>query len=353
MNRPQPDFVGGENIRFGLQASYEIDLWGRIRSTIKAEQFRAEANFTDYHAAAISLSSEIALTWYQLMAWENQLDLVNEQIATNEKILMAMRARFGTGQIRGVDILRQRQLLESTREQKVFAESNVEVLEHQLAVLLGRQPQIDFQYDIQPLPELPPIPATGIPTELIQRRPDVQSSYNQLMAADKDLAAAISNQYPRLSISASVFLRANSAESLFNEWARSLAGNILAPVFYGGRLRAEVDRTEAVKDQRLYEYGQTVLVAFREIEDALILEIKQEERIEVMQKQLDLVGQTYRQLQIEYFNGLSDYLDVLAALNQEQQIRRNLIAANMTKLEYRIALYRALAGGFVTDRETG
>ena len=350
-NYPQPDFVGGENLRFGLSSSYELDLWGRIRSRIEAEEFRAEATFFDYQAAAVSLSAEITRNWYQLMAAWQQLEIVEEQLETNEKILRLLRARFGSGQIRGVDILRQEQLLAGSMEQRILLEARIQVLENQLAVLLGFPPQEELEYLPDTLPVLPPLPETGIPAKLVQRRPDVKRAFFQLKAADREVAAAISNQYPRFTISGSVSVRANNAEELFQDWAYSLAGNLLAPLFYGGRLSAEVDRTRAVKEQFLYEYAQRVLIAFQEVEDALILERKQAERIAVLEEQLSLAERAYEQLRVEYFNGLRDYLEILTALNQEQQLRQNLLTAKLNLLEYRISLYRALAGSFETERE--
>lgn len=340
-----------ENLQLGLASSYEIDLWGRINAGIDAEEFRAEATFSDYQTAALSISAEIVTTWYQLMEALNQLELAERQIETNEKVLKLIKARWGSGQIRSVDILRQSQLLESTRALKINVESRIEVLEHQLAVLLGRPPQerIDYAYD--KLPELSPLPKTGIPVELVNRRPDVKSAYYLLMAADRDLAAAISSQYPRLSFSASVTTNANSANNLFENWVYSFAGNLLAPIFYGGELSAEVDRSEAFKKQRLYEYGQVVLVAFRDVENALVREKKQVELIENLQQQLALSEKSYEQLRIEYFNGVSNYLDVLTALDELQQLRRSLISAKLILIEYRISLYRSLAGGFETERE--
>lgn len=351
LNHPQPDFVGGENLRFGLSSVYELDLWGRIRSRVEAERYRAEASFFDYQAAGISLSAEVARSWYQLMAAWQQLQIIEEQIATNEKILRLIRARFGSGQIRGVDILRQKRLLESTREQKIVAEARIRTLENQLAVLTGRLPQEEVAYTPLSLPELPPLPQTGVPAALVRRRPDVQVAFLLLQAADQEVASAISSQYPRFTISGSVSVRANTVEALFQDWAYSLIGNLTAPLFYGGRLRAEVDRTEAVKQQRLFEWGQTVLVAFQEVEDALILERKQQEAIAVLEEQLLLAEQVYLQLRVEYFNGMADYLDVLIALDQEQQLRRNLVSAKLNLLEYRIALYRALAGGLEEETE--
>ena len=349
---PQPDFVGGENVRIGLTAQYEIDLWGRINSRVEAERFRAEAARTDYQTSAISLSSEIVLTWYRLAEARSQLALADRQIETNQQILDLLEARFGSGQIRSADILRQRQLLEATRNQRIGLESDVEVIAHQLAVLMGRAPQ-DTE-DLLPgvLPDLPPLPETGLPIELIRRRPDVQRAFLLLQAADRDLASAISSQYPRLTISANASLRSNNFDNLFRDFAYSFAGSLFAPIFLGGQLSAEVDRNEAVRQQRLYEYGQAILTAFREVEDALIREQKQRESIESIERQLGFADQTYQQLRVEYLNGISNYLDVLTALDQQQQLGRTLLSARLGLLEFRISLYRSLAGGFDTGRET-
>ena len=137
----QSVFQGAENIQLGLSSVYEVDLWGRIRSRIEAEQYRAEATFADYQTAAISISAEIVRTWYQLAEAQNQLELIEGQIETNVEMLELLENRFEAGQIRSVDILRQRQLVEATREQRSYAVSRIQVLEHQSAVLLGRPPQ--------------------------------------------------------------------------------------------------------------------------------------------------------------------------------------------------------------------
>lgn len=341
-----------DQFQLGLTAEYELDLWGRIRSAARAEQYRAAASYADYQTAALSLSAEIARTWYQLIEARDQLQLINQQIRTNQKMLQSLENRLGTGQVQSVDILRQRQLVASTRQQKSYAESNIQVLEHRLAVLLGRTPEGSIPPVAgRSLPDLPPLPQTGVPVELIRRRPDVRSAFNRLQAADSDLASAISSQYPRLTLTASATSAASNVENLFRDWALSVAGNLLAPIFYGGELSAEVNRMEAVQKQRLYEYGQTVLTAFREVEDALIREKKQAESIASHRRQIDLARQAYQQLRFQYFNGTSNYLDVLTALDEVQQLRRDLFSARMTLIEYRIALYRALAGAFTTDRE--
>lgn len=353
IRRPEEEFASNENMRAGLSASYEVDLWGRIRSGIQAEEFRARATFYDYQTAAMSLSAEIAITWYRLVSARKQLTLINEQIEINQDIVRLIRARFTSGQIRAVDILRQEQLLESTRNQRILYETDVVLLQNQLAVLLGKAPQNYTSLAGEELPEIPPLPSTGLPLELIRRRPDVRVAYNLVLAADRDMAQAIANKFPRLSLNLEAQVGSGNYTNLFQNWVYTLAGELVTPLLYGGRLRAEVDRTEAVKNQTLYQYGQTTLNAFREVEDALVRERNQEERLIVLRRQLDLAQKTNRQLRLEFLNGLTEYLDVLLSLDQEQQLQRDIIDAQQELMENRIALYRALAGDFETELTEG
>lgn len=336
--------VDRDELTLGLTAEYELDLWGRIQSRVEAERFRSRATLQDLRAASISLSAEVARTWYALAEQRQQRKLLDRQIRTNRRILNLIRSRFANGQAGSADVLRQEQLLESTREQKRAVESQVGVLEHQLAVLVGRTPQEGIQRRPRAFPELPPLPETGVPVELIQRRPDVRAAFQRLRAADRDLAASISNQYPRLTLTASLSSSENDVEALFDHWARSFAANLTQPLIDGGQRAAEVDRTRAVKQQRLHEYGQSVLTALQDVEDALVQEQKQKERIRSLQDQVGLARRTTERLQHRYFNGAVDYIEVLNALNDQQQLRRDLLSARRLLIERRIALYRALAG---------
>src|SRR5690606_30871704 len=153
---------------------------------------------------AISLAAEIALTYFRLKGIREQLTLIDEQLGTNEQVLALIRARFASGQVRGVDILRQQQLIANTREQKIGLEMQLEMLKNQLAICVGSSPGVDSRNAVQvsdSLPALHPWPATGIRMQLINRRPDSLSAYDRLQAADRDLASAISNKYPRVEIS--------------------------------------------------------------------------------------------------------------------------------------------------------
>jgi len=342
---PEPDFVGGELFQFGFRASYEIDLFGRIRAAVEAEEMRANATIYEYRAGMNSLSADIGFTYFSWKAALQRKKLLESQFSNNKKVLDLLRARFGSGQVLSVDILRQQQLVQSTELLLLQAKTTLATVENQLNVLIGKVPQNQLTLSNKSFSKLPPLPNSGIPAELIQRRPDVQASFSRLKAADRDLASAISNRYPRLSINANFQARANNFSQLFEGWAYSFAGNLVGPIFYGGRLKAEADRTEAVKNQLLNDYYQVVLQSFQEVEDALIREENQRESLKILKEQLELAKQTTKQIQRQYLNGMGSYLDVLAAINQKQNIELSLITTRRDLFQNRIGLYRALAGG--------
>ena len=354
---PDIDGVTGSGITFGpgedsqgidlsLEASYQVDLWGQIGSRVQAQRFSAAATCEDYHALAITLSADIARTWFALIEAHAQAKLLREQILSNETGLILQESRFALGFIRSADVLRQRQLLESTLEQAVVVKSQIEVLEHQLAVLMGGMPQT-AKYDVgSVLPQLPSLPDAGLPMELIQRRPDVRASFLALKAADRDVASAITAQFPRLNLSASLANAAESPETLFKDWFLSIGGQLIAPLFDGGQRRAEVDRTSAVACQLFNEYGQVILNAFQEVEDALAQERFQMQRIEHIKEQVKLSGQASDQLWEQYQIGDAEYLDVLSAIQAQQRLQRQMLSAQLELILIRINLYVALAGGF-------
>jgi len=331
----------------GLEADYEVDLWGRINSLVAAEQYRAQATEADFQTAAITISAEMTTIWFRLLEANQQLVLINSQIATNQQVVDLLKARLGIGLVSSADVLRQQQLIETTKAEKLNVETDIALLQQQLAVLEGRPPQhvIDLKLNGLELPALPPIPQVGLPADLVRQRPDVQSAFFLLRAADSELAAAVRDQYPNLTLTGSINTAARSASTLFIDWVSSLAASLIAPLYDGGGRQAQVDRATALKQEQLNSYAQTVLQAFLEVEDALLRERKQRERIANIEERLDLAMQTRQQLQLEYFNGVSAYISVLTALTDEQRLQRDLLVARRNLLEYRISLYRALAGG--------
>ncbi|MGP1272931.1 MAG: efflux transporter outer membrane subunit [Phycisphaerales bacterium] len=339
-------------VGLGLEASYEVDLWGRIRKTVEAERLRADATALDYRAAAISLSAETAIAWLELIEARHQLTLISSQIETNETVLEVLELRFAVGQSGAADVLRQRQLVEATREQAVTVLTRIDLLEHRLAVLEGRPPQdTGIGGDTPSLPSLGLMPAVGLPADLLLRRPDVRSVLLRIEAADRDVAAAVRDQYPRIDLLAAAATVAENPGGLFDAWLASMGAQLIAPLYDGGRREAEIDRRVAIRRQLVAQYGQTVLDALAEVEDAMANERRQSERLDRLETRLDLAERTYAQLRTEYLNGVTDFIDVLTALEDQQRIERDLLAARLDRLLFRVTLHRAIAGGFATTRE--
>jgi NodT family efflux transporter outer membrane factor (OMF) lipoprotein len=338
------DGDGTDLFSAGLSAGYEVDLWGRIRSQAEAERLRAEATKADYETAALTLTGEVALAWYRLLSRKQALALIEEQIAANKKVAESLMTRFRGGEARSVDVLRQEQLIEATRELKLIAEADIAVLKNQLQVLLGNAPQKSFQSKASELPSLPPVPETGLPAELLLRRPDLESAYLELLAADRDLASAISERFPRIDLTASLRTASEDSSELFDNWLRRVAGDLVAPVIDGGNRRAEVDRQAAIVRQRMAEFTQASLVAYREVEDALVQEKQETLRHGSLSKQVELQQTAFRQLQSDFLNGVGNFIDVLTAQTGAQQLQRDLIESMRRQIEFRIALHRSLAG---------
>jgi len=237
------------------------------------------------------------------------------------------------------DEVRQQQAVEALRGDQSLALANLAVLEHQLAVLVGAPPTTSVAPAGIALAALPGLPATGVPAELLQRRPDVLAAFARVEAADRDVAAAIADRYPRLSLSAR-----SGLDAPFTGWLTSLVASLTAPLFDGGHRAAEVDRARAAAAQAVLAYQATLLTAAQEVEDALVREARQQENLASLDKQLALSAQALDAAQHRYGAGLADYLDVLDAQDSLQSLERSRLKAQATLLENRIALYRALAG---------
>ncbi len=341
---------GSESFALGLVAGYEVDLWGRIRSSREAAALDARASAEDLQAAAITLAAQVASTWYQLVEQYGQLDLLDAQIAINEQVLELVALRFRTCQVGIADVLQQRQLVESNRGERAQAEARAGVLGYQLAILLGAAPGQAVAGRVTELHNLPPLPETGLPAELIQRRPDLRGAWYRVMASDRAVAAAIADRFPRLSLTAQVNTSGGEVGELFNNWLASLAGNLIGPIVDGGLRRAEVERTRALAAEDLRTYGQAVLDALGEVETALLNEQRQHQFLASLDKQLELAAAVIERVRDRYTKGSLDYQRVLDALLSHQQLQRSRLSAQRELIQDRIDLYRALGGGWEMAR---
>ena len=336
-----------ESYGIGLAvASYELDLWGRVRSLANASGRQAAASREDFRTAAITLSAQVAEAWVRLVAERATQQLLREQTRTNSTVLELLQLRFRNSMSTALAIYQQEQVLRESEAAIPLSEAREAALANQLAILLGRPAGSTLHVAATNLPALPASPSIGIPADLLANRPDIRSAGLRLESADYQLAAARADRLPALRISAGARYEAGTLELLFDNWALNLAGNLTAPLIDGGRRRAEVDRSVAVTDERLVAYRRTVANAFREVEDAVMNETKQAEHIAGLTRQLESATAALDEAQIRYRNGLIDYLPVLTQILSVQRIDRALIAQRVQLGLYRIALCRALGGAW-------
>ncbi len=327
-------------------ASYELDLWGKLRDRRSAALLDMGASRKDLEAMAMSLSAQVADTWFQLREARAQVRLLHSQIETSRALLDLVKRRFGQGLATALDVSQQKQQVASLLSQVPPVESRLQVLRHQLNLLRGKPPNApDLPgEESADLPEPPPLPPTGLPADLLVRRPDVAAARLRVTAADHRLGAAIAEHLPSIQLTPRAGYQAPNARDLFQSWIWSLAAGFTAPFFEGGRIQAEVERTRAVKLELLQAFGKTFLQALGEVEDALVRERKQREYLAALDRQLRAARSNLEEARRRYLHGLNDYLPVLTALSTCQQVQRALITAKRDLLSYRIQLYRALGG---------
>ncbi len=342
-------FALGEKYELGLSASYELDLWGRLRATAEAGNLDAAASRQDLETAATSVAQSVAQAWIDLVAVRARIALVRAQVRTNQDILRVQELLLLSGQASALDILEQQENLASVESQLPTLTTSERTLQNQLAILTGRAPGAFEAAGEGALPELPPPPAAGLPADLLAKRPDVRSAGLTLRAADWQIAAARADRLPALTLTGSGAYSGTGYEALFDAWTLNLAGGLLLPILDGGTRAAEVDRLRAVAEERLAAYEQTVLTAVREVEDALATERGQRELLAALAAQLELAQSARAEARRRYLGGVdTSFLPYLSAITAVQSLENSIIQERATLLKNRIALYVALGGGWTS-----
>lgn len=328
----------------GLAASYELDLWGRVRSTHEASILTANAAREDLEAAAVSVAAEVVDTWVDLVALRKREKVVLRQIELNATLLNLQILRYKNGQATALDVSQQGQTLAAARANLPTIKLQQNLLQSKLVVLLGRANSKGIESNEENLPRLAEVPKVGLPADLLSSRPDVRAAGLRLQAADWSVSAARAARLPNISISAEAAFSSGALDVFFSNWVTTLAANLTAPIFDAGRRAAVVDERRAVSEERLADYANSVAQAIKEVEDSLVSEMRQREYIDRLSDQLKAAGISMRDASLQYLNGQSDYLPYLTARNTVQQLERQLIAERAALIKYRVGLYRSLGG---------
>ncbi len=351
----QPGLTGDtttSDYRFSLTAGYELDLWQKLDARTRAAQLDAEASREDLLALYLTLSSRVADVYYLVREQGAQLELTDATIASFEDALVRVERRYRAGLVPSLDVYQARQNLSAARARRAQYDKGLALARHALAELLGEY-TVELSARDAPhalLPAPPPLPPTGVPADLLTRRPDLRAAFADLRASDARVAAAVADRFPSLRFTASggaarTVLEAGTLSGVF--WG--LLAELAQPVVDGGRRKAEVERSEAVFRERAAVYRQTVLRAFREVEDALVANRTAAERIARLET---LVGETEAGLRAasqRYLQGLSDYLPVITAQTRHFDAQSTLLSARAELLAGRVALVRALGGDWMDD----
>jgi NodT family efflux transporter outer membrane factor (OMF) lipoprotein len=338
---------GEENYALGLAGGYELDLWGRIRSQRAAALINVDATEADLQTASITVAAEVADRWVRILSQRLQKQLLEKQLENNLTFLDLIELRFRKAMVSAVDVYQQKQVVANVRAKIPLVEAETQLLLHELAVLLGRPPRADLGLTQTDMPVVGKLPAIGLPADLLANRPDVRAAGMRLKAAEWQVAAARANRLPALRLTAGAQYGRSDLDLLFDTWLLSLAANLTAPIFDGGRRAAEVDRTLAQADEGLWVYRQAVLTGIKEVEDALESETRQREHIRGLESVMAAARKGLEEAVRRYRRGLSDYLPVLTQLIAVQDLERDLIRQQETLIRYRIGLHRALGGGWI------
>ena len=339
-----------------LSASYEVDLFGRVAANVEAARSDARAAEASYRSVLLSLQADVAQTWFRLRALDAELETVRRAVRLREESVGVTQRRFDLGDIGEFDLTRARTELATTRAEAVGLLRQRTTAEHALAVLLGR-PAAHFTAPANPLPDtaaLPVVPG-GLPSALLERRPDIAAAQRTMEAANARIGVARAAVFPALSINAAGGGVAGTVADVFTWSSRSwVLGALLSlPVVDGGRNRANIVRSEAALEEAVGAWRQSVLGAFAEVEDNLAgLRILAEQGAQLDQAVLSArrSEQLARKL---YDAGRSSYLDLLDAQRNLATAERSAVQLRGSRAVTTVALIRALGGGWEAPARQG
>jgi NodT family efflux transporter outer membrane factor (OMF) lipoprotein len=352
-SRGSEQLGGGESqdlYRLGFDASWELDIFGRVRRSVEAAQGDLEASEADYHDVLVSLVAEVALNYVEARTLQTQLEVAEENLNSQQETLQLTQWRFEAGLVSRLDVEQARGNLESTRAQLPKLRSAIEEAKNRLAVLLGAYPgALESQLGPRkPIPEAPAEVAIGVPAETLRRRPDVRRAERQLAAQTARIGVATADLYPTFSLPGSIGLEALTTNRFFNTANRawSIAGSFAWPIFRGGAIRENIEVQNALQEQALDQYENTLRTALEEVENALANYGEEQLRKQALAEATDAAQKSAELARNQYASGLIDFQSVLDAerslLTSQDQLAqsRGQVTSNL------ISLYKALGGGW-------
>ncbi|MCS0629907.1 efflux transporter outer membrane subunit [Telluria mixta] len=334
--------------RIALEAGWEADVWGRVRNQAESSRLAAEAGAADLAAARLAVQATVAQLYFQVRVVDAQQRLLDSTVQAYECSLQLTQQRLRFGVATPADVAQAQAQLKTTQAQAVDNRVQRSQLEHALAVLLGREPA---SFALAPAArvavKVPVVPA-GVPSKLLERRPDVAAAERRVASANASVGAAQAAYFPDLTLSAmGGFQSTDGAHWLtvpHRVWA--LGPALAVTLFDGGARRAQTDSAIAVYDATVAGYRQTVLDSVQEVEDALALLAGLEQESELLEAAVQASRESERQMLARYRAGTTDYLSVVTVQATALAAERSALAAQGRRLAASVSLVKALGGGW-------
>ena len=332
----------------GIGGSWEPDVWGRLRGGVDSARAGAQASLADLQAAKLSSQGELAVNYFNLRELDTAMALQAETIAGYERTMKITQNRYNAGIVARTDVLQAETQLANAKAEQLGLERQRAVLEHAIAVLVGKAPA---NFSLAPRPVwvgvVPAIPF-DVPSTLLQRRPDIAAAERRAAAANEQIGIAQSAYFPSLRLSGNVGLGAASIGDLFSASALvwSLGASLAQTIFNAGATGARVEGARAGLDEAAARYRQTVLAAFQDVEDQLVAARILDRQLVLRQQASQAANLVEQQVLNRYQAGQVNFTEVVNAQVTAQNARRAVVQAQSDRQVAAVALIQALGGGW-------
>ncbi len=340
-----------ELFQVGLDAAWELDIFGGRRRELEAAGADLRAAVEDRREVLITLAGEVGTNYLNLRGFQQQGAIARQNLEAQKKTAEITHKRFAAGFVSRLDVVNADAQVATTQAQIPLLESAAQAAIYNLGVLLGKEPAVLAKELATPaaIPPTPPQVPVGLPSDLLRRRPDIRRAEAQLHAATARIGVAVADLFPRFSLTGTLGLSASEAAKLGNLstskfW--SFGPTVIWPVFAGGRLRAQVEVQTALQEQALLSYEKTVLTALKEVETALVAYAKEQEHRQALVNAVHHNRQAVELATRLYVAGRTDFLNVLTAQRSLYVNEDALTQSTRTVGTTLIALYKALGGGW-------
>jgi len=328
--------------------SYEVDLWGRVRRQVESDVREAEATVADFENLLLSLQGELAQNYFNLIALNREVEIIKKTLTTRQERLDLIAKRAQLGESSDLDTFRAESDLKTTEAQLSTIRLQRAQLINAIATLVG-EPASTFEMPAvaDALPPPPVIPV-GLPSSLLERRPDIAAAERRLAARNAEIGVAKAAFFPQIRLTGEFGFASSDFSNLFSLSSRvwSYGPSIFVPIFQFGRLTSELQRSESEYVAAVAEFRQEVLVGFQEVEDALVGLEYLGQRFQAEKEASAAAKEAERLSQLRYDSGVVDYLEALDAQRTALELERSVVRTRGQQLVTAVALVEALGGGW-------